>query len=141
MCCSGSLTTMWCGMCILLFLLLLLLLLVMIILMVGILTEPSLRALSIHIPLSLHPLLPLSLSYYITMILHPTRTGTSLFVGELMILLLRVCLPVHLICSVLQSVNLSKIIMGQDTQMSLFMMLLPGKHSLYLYLPLLSLSY
>jgi RsiW-degrading membrane proteinase PrsW (M82 family) len=57
---------------------------------------------------------------------HSPVPGTSLFVGELMVLLLRVCLPVHLICSVLQSVNLSKIVMGQEINMSLFVMLLPA---------------
>jgi hypothetical protein len=46
--------------------------------------------------------------------------------GEVMVLLLRVCLPVHLICSILQGANLSKIIMGQAPDMSLFSLLLPA---------------
>ena len=49
--------------------------------------------------------------------------GTSAFVGELMVLLLRVCLPVHLICSVLQGANLSRIVMGKLPEMGLFSML------------------
>ena len=35
--------------------------------------------------------------------------GTSKFVGELVVLALRILLPVHLICSVLQAANLSKV--------------------------------
>lgn len=35
--------------------------------------------------------------------------GTSLLVGELFVLLIRVLMPIHLICSVLQAVNLSKV--------------------------------
>ncbi len=35
--------------------------------------------------------------------------GTSLLVGELFVLLMRVCLPVHLICSVLQAANYSQV--------------------------------
>ena len=35
--------------------------------------------------------------------------GTSLFVGELFVLLIRVLMPIHLICSVLQATNLSKV--------------------------------
>lgn len=45
--------------------------------------------------------------------------GASIFVGELMVLLMRVLMPVHVICSVMQATNLSKVLMGQ-TQMSLF---------------------
>jgi RsiW-degrading membrane proteinase PrsW (M82 family) len=35
--------------------------------------------------------------------------GSSLFVGELFVLLMRVCMPVHVICSVLQATNLSRV--------------------------------
>ena len=35
--------------------------------------------------------------------------GTSLFVGELFVLFLRICMPIHLICSVLQAANLSRV--------------------------------
>lgn len=45
--------------------------------------------------------------------------GTSLLVGELLILLMRVCMPIHFICAVLQAVNLSKVIMGEQV-MNLF---------------------
>ena len=41
-----------------------------------------------------------------------------------MVLLLRVLLPVHLICSVLQGANLSRVLMGQARDMNLFTMLL-----------------
>lgn len=50
--------------------------------------------------------------------------GTSIFTGEIMVLLLRVLLPVHLICSVLQGANLSRVLMGQARDMNLFTMLL-----------------
>ena len=50
--------------------------------------------------------------------------GTSVFVGELVILLVRVLMPVHVICSVLQAVNLSKV--NNDEPMSLFRLLLPA---------------
>lgn len=46
--------------------------------------------------------------------------GTSMFVGELEVLLARVCMPIHVICSVLQAAGLSKVLMGKS-QMSLFM--------------------
>ena len=49
--------------------------------------------------------------------------GTSIFIGEIMVLLLRVCLPVHLICSVLQGANLSRIIMGKLPNMGLLSMI------------------
>lgn len=49
--------------------------------------------------------------------------GTSIFVGEMMVLLLRVCLPVHLICSVLQGANLSRIVMGKLPNMTLLSMI------------------
>jgi hypothetical protein len=51
--------------------------------------------------------------------------GYSLFVGELLVLLVRVLMPVHVICSVLQAVNVSKIIMG-IAQMNQFQILLPA---------------
>jgi Cys-rich protein (TIGR01571 family) len=51
--------------------------------------------------------------------------GTSMFVGELLVLLARICMPIHVICSVLQSVNLAKVSMG-NSQMSLFRILLPA---------------
>jgi Cys-rich protein (TIGR01571 family) len=35
--------------------------------------------------------------------------GTSVFVGELLVLLVRVLMPVHVICSVIQAANLSKV--------------------------------
>jgi Cys-rich protein (TIGR01571 family) len=35
--------------------------------------------------------------------------GTSVFVGELFVLFLRICMPIHLICSVLQAANLSRV--------------------------------
>ena len=46
--------------------------------------------------------------------------------GEVTVLLLRVCMPVHLICAVFQGCNVSKIVMGQESDMSLFRVLLPG---------------
>jgi hypothetical protein len=33
-------------------------------------------------------------------------------VGELFVLLIRICMPVHVICSVMQATNLSKVLMG-----------------------------
>lgn len=36
--------------------------------------------------------------------------GTSSFVGELTVLLVRILMPIHVICSVLQATNLSKVI-------------------------------
>lgn len=51
--------------------------------------------------------------------------GTSLFVGHLTVLVARVLMPIHVICSVLQAVNLSKVLMG-NSQMSLFRILLPA---------------
>lgn len=50
--------------------------------------------------------------------------GTSLFVGEILILLVRVLMPVHVICAVLQAINFSKVLMG--THSSLFFILLPA---------------
>jgi Cys-rich protein (TIGR01571 family) len=50
--------------------------------------------------------------------------GTSLFVGEILILLVRVLMPIHVICAVLQSINLSKVLMGAHS--SLFFILLPA---------------
>lgn len=38
--------------------------------------------------------------------------GTSLLVGELFVLLIRILMPVHVICSVLQATSLSKVLMG-----------------------------
>lgn len=61
---------------------------------------------------------------YVFSITESPIPGTSIFTGELMVLLLRVLLPVHLICSVLQGANLSRVIMGQKPEMSLFFMLL-----------------
>ena len=51
--------------------------------------------------------------------------GTSLFVGEILILLIRVLMPIHVICAVLQAVNLSKVLMG-SVHSNLFMILLPA---------------
>jgi len=51
--------------------------------------------------------------------------GTTLLVGELVVLLFRVLLPIHVICSVLQASQLSKVMMG-DAPNSLFMILLPA---------------
>ena len=51
--------------------------------------------------------------------------GTSLFVGEILILLIRVLMPIHVICAVLQAVNLSKVLMG-GMHSNLFMILLPA---------------
>ena len=51
--------------------------------------------------------------------------GTSQFVGELLVLLIRVCMPVHVICSVIQASSLSKMLMGHQT-LSLFYILLPA---------------
>lgn len=35
--------------------------------------------------------------------------GTSLLVGELFVLLIRICMPIHVICSVMQATTLSKV--------------------------------
>jgi len=51
--------------------------------------------------------------------------GTSILVGELFVLLIRICMPIHVICSVLQATNLSKRLMGDET-MNLFRILLPA---------------
>mmetsp|Transcript_11396 Transcript_11396/g.19116 ORF Transcript_11396/g.19116 Transcript_11396/m.19116 type:complete len:168 (+) Transcript_11396:187-690(+) len=51
--------------------------------------------------------------------------GTSTIVGELVVLLVRICLPIHLICSVLQATNLSKNLMGMR-DMHLGWILLPA---------------
>jgi Cys-rich protein (TIGR01571 family) len=45
--------------------------------------------------------------------------GTTMFEGELLLLLMRVLMPIHVICSVLQAANLSKVIIGEQ-HMSLF---------------------
>lgn len=50
--------------------------------------------------------------------------GTSILTGEITVLILRVLLPLHLICSVLQGANLSRVVLGQRSDMSLFSMLL-----------------
>jgi len=47
-------------------------------------------------------------------------TGTSAFESELLILLLRIAMPVHVICSVLQSITLSKVLMGLSINKSIF---------------------
>lgn len=36
--------------------------------------------------------------------------GTSLLVGELFVLLIRICMPIHVICSVMQATSLSKVV-------------------------------
>lgn len=46
--------------------------------------------------------------------------GTSVFVSELIVLFVRVLMPIHLICSVIQAANLSNVLLGQK-RMSLFM--------------------
>jgi RsiW-degrading membrane proteinase PrsW (M82 family) len=46
--------------------------------------------------------------------------GTSAFEGELLILLIRIAMPVHIICSVLQSITLSKVLMGLSNSKSIF---------------------
>mmetsp|Transcript_26915 Transcript_26915/g.59566 ORF Transcript_26915/g.59566 Transcript_26915/m.59566 type:complete len:121 (+) Transcript_26915:105-467(+) len=46
-------------------------------------------------------------------------------VGEMFVLLMRVLLPIHVICSVLQATNLSKVLMG-EREMGLFRLLLPA---------------
>eukprot|EP01038_Epipyxis_sp_PR26KG_P005663 gene5663-7819_t len=51
--------------------------------------------------------------------------GTTLFEGELFVLFIRLLMPIHLICSVLQSVNMSKVLLGQST-MNVFQILLPA---------------
>lgn len=35
--------------------------------------------------------------------------GTSVFIGELFVLFLRICMPIHLICSVLQAANFARV--------------------------------
>ena len=45
--------------------------------------------------------------------------GTSAFEGELLILLIRIAMPVHIICSVLQSITLSKVLMGLSNNTSI----------------------
>jgi len=53
--------------------------------------------------------------------------GTSVVVGELTVLLMRVAMPVHLICAVMQAVNVSKIVMGTyASNMSMFRVILPA---------------
>lgn len=51
--------------------------------------------------------------------------GTSMLVGEMLVLLMRVLMPIHVICSVLQAANLSKVLIGEE-QMGLFQILLPA---------------
>lgn len=51
--------------------------------------------------------------------------GANQIEGELFVLLLRVLLPVHVICSVIQAANLSKVLCGGE-QMHLFFILLPA---------------
>jgi RsiW-degrading membrane proteinase PrsW (M82 family) len=46
--------------------------------------------------------------------------GTSAVEGELLILLIRIAMPVHIICSVLQSITLSKVLMGLSNYRSIF---------------------
>jgi RsiW-degrading membrane proteinase PrsW (M82 family) len=45
--------------------------------------------------------------------------------GELFVLLLRVCMPIHVICSALQSINLCKMLLLEQ-RMSLLRILLPA---------------
>ena len=52
--------------------------------------------------------------------------GTGILVGEITVLFLRVLMPIHLICAVFQGSNLTKIVMGQAPEMTLFKLLLPG---------------
>jgi len=51
--------------------------------------------------------------------------GYSVFVGELFVLLIRVAMPIHVICSVLQAANLSKVMIGIQ-RLGLFQILLPA---------------
>ena len=41
--------------------------------------------------------------------------GASLFEGELFVLALRICMPIHVICSVMQATSLSKVLMGTSS--------------------------
>ena len=52
--------------------------------------------------------------------------GTSQVVGELTVLLLRVLMPVHLFCAVLQAANVSEIVSGKTPDLSLWRVLLPA---------------
>jgi Cys-rich protein (TIGR01571 family) len=52
--------------------------------------------------------------------------GVSLFVGEIFILVIRILMPIHLICAVLQAAQMSKRETGIDPNMPLFKVLLPG---------------
>jgi len=53
--------------------------------------------------------------------------GTGVVIGELTVLLMRVVMPVHLICAVLQATNVSKIVMGTyASNMSLFRVMFPA---------------
>ncbi|CAK9252803.1 unnamed protein product [Sphagnum jensenii] len=63
--------------------------------------------------------------------------GVTLLEGELLILLVRILTPIHAICAVLQSVNYSKVLMGQQ-QMNLFLVRLYviSDCSAYLFLPI-----
>lgn len=55
-----------------------------------------------------------------------SQDTTSSITQELGVLLLRVLMPVHLICAVIQAVNVSKIVIGKVSEMSLFRVLLPA---------------
>uniref|UniRef100_A0A7S3H5G9 Uncharacterized protein n=1 Tax=Spumella elongata TaxID=89044 RepID=A0A7S3H5G9_9STRA len=50
---------------------------------------------------------------------------TSLVVGELVVLAMRVCMPIHVICSVMQATTFSKVLMGHES-MNIFQILLPA---------------
>lgn len=52
--------------------------------------------------------------------------GVSLFVGELFILLVRILLPIHLVCAVLQATEMSRRDTGIDPRMPLVRLLLPA---------------
>lgn len=51
--------------------------------------------------------------------------GTSMIIGEILVLLLRVLMPIHVICSVLQATQLCKSFIGNQN-LSLLMILLPA---------------
>lgn len=51
--------------------------------------------------------------------------GTSIFLNELFVLFIRILMPVHVICSVLQASNYAKVVIGIES-MSLFGILLPA---------------
>lgn len=56
---------------------------------------------------------------------HVHGGAMNALVGELTVLSLRLLMPVHLICAVLQAANLSKVVLGMR-EMSLFQVLLPA---------------